>query len=135
MANSSRVPGDIEAPNTPAHATTAVKATPTAPHWTTRTVAASASGRSEAARFGKVPTQTICISEYCNMTVQTDSTIAKGTERGGSRTSPARTVVASKPKYAKPARRTAFDALVMGGTGPNCMSWGSMKNRPTTANA
>src|ERR1700730_13700458 len=114
---------------------TAVRATATDAQGPTRTVAASASGRSEAARFGNVPTQTNCMSEYSNMTVHTDSTIAKGTERGGSRTSPARTVVASKPKYAKPARRTAFDALVMGGTGPNCMSWGSMKNRPTTANA
>src|SRR5882724_5822732 len=100
---------------------TAVRATATEAHGPTRTVAASASGRSEAARFGNVPTQTICMSEYSNMTVHTDSTIAKGTERGALRTSPAMTVVASKPKYAKPASRTAVDRLVTGGSEPNCI--------------
>jgi hypothetical protein len=56
------VPGVIDAPNTPAHATTAVTAITTAPQRPANVVAASASGRSDVASPGSVPTQTIWIN-------------------------------------------------------------------------
>src|SRR3979490_98621 len=100
MANSKRVAGVMDPQNTPAQKMTAATAMALEPHEPTNIIAASASGRSEAARLGSVPTQTIWIRAYKMTTLPTDSRIANGTERGALRTSPAMTVVASKPKKA-----------------------------------
>src|SRR6266705_3036652 len=103
----------MEAPHTPAQAMTAASAIAIAPHGPTNATAASASGRSEAARSGSIPTQTIWIKVYRTTTLPTDSRIANGTERGALRTSPAITVGASKPKNAptvtKTSRGTSLD--------------------------
>src|SRR5712672_996616 len=111
IENSKRVAGVIEAPNTPAQAMTAASETAFAPHGPTNDVAASANGRSEFARFGSVPTQTTCVIVYRIRTQPTDTRIANGTECCGSRTSPANTEVASKPKKANVARKMALDKL------------------------
>src|SRR5437660_12336296 len=133
MANSKRVAAVMDAPNTPAQAMTAASATAIGPHGPTNTIAASASGRSEAARLGSVPTQTIWITAYKITTLPTDSRIANGTERGALRTSPAMTVVASKPKKANVASRMAVDTLLADGSEPRCREYGTMKNTPSAA--
>jgi hypothetical protein len=125
----------MEAPNTPAQAMTAASETAFAPHGPTNNVAASASGRSELARFGRVPTQTTCVIVYRTKTQPTDTRIANGTERCGSRTSPANTEVASKPKKANVARKMALDKLVSGGGEPRCRDFGSTKNTPIATKA
>src|SRR5579864_1338875 len=133
MANSRRVAAVKDAPNTPAQAMTAATAIALAPHEPKNTVAASASGRSETASLGSVPTQTIWIRAYKTTRLPTDSRIANGTERGALRTSPAITVVASKPKNAKVASRMAVDTLLASGNDPTPSACGSTKNRPTAA--
>src|SRR5882757_8755928 len=133
IANSNRVAAVMEAPHTPAQAMTAASAIAIAPHGPTNATAASASGRSDVARSGSIPTQTIWIKVYRTTTLPTDSRIANGTERGALRTSPAITVVASKPKKANAANRMAVDISFAGGSEPTCRDCGSMKNRPTVA--
>src|SRR3984893_12702565 len=99
----------MEAPHTPAQAMTAASAIAIAPHGPANATAASASGRSDAARSGSVPTQTIWIRVYRTTTLPTDSRIANGTEGGAWRFPPAITVGASNPKKANAVSRMAAD--------------------------
>src|SRR5512138_3229483 len=108
IANSSRVPGVNDAPYTPAHATMAVIATTIPPMGPIKLIAASASGRCDVANVGRVPTHTIWSDAYSTSTTAIETMIANGTDRAGSRTSPASTEVESKPKNAKAASSMAL---------------------------
>ena len=124
------MPGVIDAPNTPAQEMTAVMAMTTAPHGPTISVAASASGRSDAASPGSTPTHTSWISVYSTMTQATETRMANGTERRGSWTSPASTVVPSKPTNAYAASRMAVDRSAVAGNSARRSACGSTKNTP-----
>src|SRR5687768_4380495 len=61
--------------------------------------------------------------------------MANGTERRGSRTSPASTVVPSKPKNANAASKMAVETSGIAGVGPGASDAQSTNTSPTTTKA
>src|SRR5690606_10304507 len=113
----------------------ALSTTTAAPAGPAKPAAASASGRVESARPGRVPTHTTCTSRYSGTIRASAARIAKGSVRRGSRTSPAGTVAVSKPVKANtsssiPAEKSRTDGAVAGTSRA-----GSTNQRPATANS